>query len=196
MRRVCFLIIVLALIAPAIPGCAPKVSIPSWQRSVNAYVNQTGRGDPNVLRDVTLPNTDRRGFAVLAHHNPDESIDANGLLLAHRDVAGRPWFVYLVGLVKKQKVGEIRLAALSDTAGKPVWRLGPRNKDAERAYREYNLKQFRARFPARKKPPPEYLGFPRESDTFDLSVDDAGRLTATHPPSGARWELDVSPQKR
>src|SRR5687768_9196825 len=147
----------LALLALATGGCGPNVSIPRWQRSVNAYVSQTGRGDPNVLRDVTLPGTDRRGFAVIAHHNPDESTDANGLLLAHRDAAGRPWFVYLVGLVKKENVREIRLAALSDTGAKPVWRVSQRDKDAERTYRENNLKEFRQRFPDRKKPPAEYL---------------------------------------
>jgi hypothetical protein len=196
MLRSTHVIVASALVALVTTGCGTKVTIPAWQKAVNTYVANTGRGDPNVLRDVTLPGTDRRGFAIIGHHDPDRSTDANGVLLAHRDAAGRPWFVYLVGLVKEEKFKEIRLAAMSDTGSKPVWRVGQRNKDAERAYRDYNLAQFRERFPDRKQPPAEYLGFPRAADTFDLTDDGNGLLTATHKPSGARWELDLSSQNR
>jgi hypothetical protein len=195
-RRTTLIVLFTASLLALLGGCG-RVTIPDWQRGVERYVADTGRGDPNILRDVTLPGTDRRGFALLGHHNPDESTDANGLLLAHRQFAGRPWFVYLIGLVKDEKVREMRLAAMTDTGSTPVWRIGKRAKDSERAYRSYNLEQFRARFPDRRKPPAEYLGFPRAADRLDLQDDGNGHLIATHVPSGARWELNLAaPQKR
>lgn len=188
-RSICC--IVIATCGLVLCGCG-RVTIPAWQKGVERYIANTGRGDPNILRDVTLPGSDRRGFAMLGHHDPDRSTDANGLLLAHRQFAGRPWFIYLVALVKDEKVREMRLSAMSDTRSKPRWRLGRRDKDSERAYRKYNLEQFRARFPERNKPPAEYLGFPRDADRFDLQDDGDGHLTVTHTPSGARWKLNLS----
>jgi len=189
-------IALLALTLVAAGGCSSQPSMSSWQKDVSHYVADQGKGDPMALRDMTLPEDGRPGFAVIGHHDTRESVDVNGVLLGHEKVAARTWFVYLVGLVKEEKLKEIRLAAMSDTGSMPVWRVGQRNKDAERAYRDYNLAQFRERFPDRKQPPAEYLGFPRAADTFDLTDDGNGLLIATHKPSGARWDVDLSSQTR
>ena len=176
-------------------GGTRQVSIPAWQKNVEQYVKQQGRGDPAVLRDVTLADS-RRGFAMIGADHPAESSDANGVLVGVRDVQGRPWFIYLVGLVKSQQVREIRAAALAaDSAGKMTWKLGPGDTAALQAYRGYNDSLWKQRFPTRGSAPPEYLGFPRAEDNFQLKVS-GDQITITHVASGARWELNLPAARR
>ena len=184
----------LLLLAFAATGCASSVSIPTWQKSVTRYVNDKTDGDPMILRDMTIAGG-RPGFAIIGHHDAPASVDANGVLLGHEQVAGRMWFVYLVGLVNKQEVKDVQLAALSMEDGKGQWKRGKGSKQSFRTYRDYGLKQARERFPGRKTPPPRYLGFPRTDDVFQLTNAN-GKLTATHEASGARWELAIANQKR
>ncbi len=175
-------------------GCVNQVTIPSWQREVVRYVRDEADADPTALRDITLPDG-RRGFAVIAHHDTRESTDANGLLLSHERAGGQMWLIYLVGLVEKQRVTDIRLAALSMDENRSTWRRGLESKPSLRAYRQGGLQDAHARFPDRKTPPPRYLGFPRPDDSFEL-VNSSGHLVATHQPSGARWELTLPNAKR
>lgn len=178
------------LVSLLLGGCARHVSIPVWQRDVQSYVERVGDGNPLVLRDVTLRG-DRPGFAVFSSERPENSTDANGLLLGHQMIDGRPHFLYLVGLVKRERTRDIRLAALSVHEGDYRWHLSERDSQAVEKYREFNLRQFRQRFPQRRRPPPEYTTFPRDSDRFFLAVE-GNRVTAVHEPSGARWELVLS----
>jgi len=175
-------------------GCASSVSIPSWQESVTKYVKDRGNGDPTVLRAMTLADN-RAGFSVIGHHDADASIDANGLLLGHERVGERLWFVYLVGLVDKQVVKDIRLTAVSMDGGQAIWKRGRGSKASLWRYRDFGVKQAKERFPDRKTPPPRYTGFPRPDDVFKLTSD-GGKLVATHEGSGARWELARSAQNR
>ncbi len=169
-------------------GCtSSSASIPQWQQSVSRHVREEAHGDPMILRDVTLPDS-RPGFALIGHHDAGLSTDANGVLLGHEQVGGQTWFVYLVGLVEKQSVSDIRLAALAAEGGKTKWKRGPASKQSLQAYRAHGLTQARERFPDRRKPPPRYTGFPRPDDVFKLT-NESGKLTATHEASGARWEL-------
>jgi hypothetical protein len=180
----------LILLIIVVPGCGRRVNIPAWQQNVETFVKDQGAGDPSVLRDVTLEGT-QRGFAIISHNHPAESTDARGVLLAHQEVAGKPRFIYLVGIVKKERVRDIRLAALSVENGSFNWRVGKEDDDALDAYREYNQRLWRKRFPDRNRPPVDYLGFPRNEDDFELQV--TGRtIIAQHSASGARWELLIS----
>jgi hypothetical protein len=169
-------------------GCAaPQPTISSWQKSLTKYVHDQGRGDPTVLRDMTLPD-DGPGFAVIGRHDTRESVDVNGVLLGLERIGDRTWFVYLVGLVNQERVADIRLAAVSWEGGKAMWKRGKGSKQSLDAYRSYGEKQAKERFPDRKKAPPRYRGFPRPDDAFKLSHAD-GKLVATHEASEARWEL-------
>ena len=72
-------------------GCSGGGSISSWQKSVEGYVSERGKGDPLVLRDVTLPDG-RRGFATIGAPVPAESNDINGVLVGHRAIDGQNAF--------------------------------------------------------------------------------------------------------
>jgi len=189
MLRTCSLAAVVALIGA---GCSPPrrtVTLPVWKKNVEQYVKQQGNGDPVVLRDVTLPDS-RRGYAVIGSDRPEQSSDGNGVLLGHRQIGGQNWFIYLVGIINQHKVEEIRLVAMSAGAGKFHWETDHKNTQATQRYIEFNNRLWRQRFPQRATAPPDYLGFPRREDTFELSVSD-GQITVVHPPSGARWLLAI-----
>jgi hypothetical protein len=166
----------------------------SWQQGVERYV--AGKHDPSALREVTLAGG-RRGFAVLGEADPSHSTDANGVLLGHKAIDGRPWFIYLVGLVRKQKAEEIQLAAVSFAGDKPQWAISPKDSAATATYRHYNEGLWLAHPHAKKdKPPAEFTTFPREGDSFELTVQRT-TIQATHSASGAKWTLDVAqPAKR
>src|SRR3954468_1079463 len=118
-------------------GCAPSAPVASRKTTVDKYVSLHGN-DPNSLRDVTLSG-DRRGFGVIGQNDPKQSTDAKALLLTHQEIAGRPWFVYLVGIVKQQKVDDIRLAARTQEPGKPAtWAISKPDPHAVKLYKEYN----------------------------------------------------------
>jgi hypothetical protein len=181
----------LLLVLAAGSGCASRsINLKTWQKDVETYVAANGN-DPAVLRDVTLSGS-RRGFGAIAKDDPRQAQDANGVLLAHETVATGPWVVYLVGIVDKQRVEEIRLAAVSIVHGKATWRVGGKDAQALRRYRDHGLSQWRAQPRDRgAKAPAQYTTFPRESDAFDAQVS-GSRVEATHQGSGARWEVDLA----
>jgi hypothetical protein len=182
-----------ALLIALAGGCARQVSMKTWQKDVEQYVRKNGN-DPAVLRDVTLADGQggRRGFGAIGKNDVRKSTDANGVLVAHETAAGRPWFVYLVGVVDKQKVKEIRLAALSMLDGQPTWRIGPEDADALERYRDYGLSQWKQQ-PHDKdaRPPADYTTFPRPSDRFDAAVE-GNYVRVKHQGSEAQWEVDLA----
>jgi hypothetical protein len=169
-------------------GCGTTVNMSTWQKDVERYVREDGRGDPNVLRDLTLDDH-RHGFGVAGDEDPTHGTDAKGLLLGHKVVEGKPWYFYLVGIVKNRKVEEIRLAALSAGSGNYQWLVSPKSNDALHMYRNFNEGLGKTRFPGKKNAPVEYSSFPR-SDDFELTLDGT-RANVVHKPSGAWWDLNL-----
>jgi hypothetical protein len=174
-------------------GCngatSQNTSLPGWQHAVEAYVHDIGKDDPGALGEVQIAGG-RPGFAILGNPVPTESQDAVGVLLAHHPVAGKPAFIYLVGVVNKQQVRDIRIAILTFEDGKPHWSLSPANASALDAYRKHRDTAWRQQFPGRKDPPADALNFPAASDVFSLSSD-AQRITVAHAASGASWTVSV-----
>jgi hypothetical protein len=154
------------------------VSLPIWQQHVEQYVHDFGKDDPTSLRDLTIPDG-RKGFAVNGSPLPKDSTDAVGLLLAHRPVDGRPAFIYLVGIVDKEKLTDIRLAMLTFDNGKSHWHVSPANAGALETYRRSHPST------AGKE---SVQNFPAANDVFNLDVA-GGRVTAVHAPSGASWTV-------
>ena len=113
-----------------------------------------------------------------------------GLLLAHRPIAGRPTFIYLVAQVVRQQVKDIRLALLSEQEGRLRWEISPENDDAQEAYLDWREARWQSLYPDRDDPPLSYQGFPLDEDAFTVSVGDA-EVAAEHPASGARWSVRV-----
>jgi hypothetical protein len=174
-------------------GGARAVSFGTWQEGVETYVNDTGKGDPAVLRDTTYRG--RPAFAQIGNPLASDGTDAVGVLLGHKPVAGRPSFVYLVGLVDREKVEKIHLAVCQviPSQGQKAqfkWLVGKDEKEPTQRYLDYRRRLFNERFPGRQDVPPAYTSFPGEGDVFDLAVTPT-QVTATHAPSGAVWRLAV-----
>jgi len=176
------------LILLSMVGCTSAVTIPKWQQGVERYVREDGRGDPNILRNTTV-ETGRPGFAMIAAPDPKNSTDVKGVLLGHKRIGERPWFIYLVGLVNRQNVSELRLAALNVRGGQFRWVMGRSDAGALKTYRNYNESLGKQRS-GQSKAPITFQGFPQESDAFDVTVEQ-DRVTAIHQGSGARWELAI-----
>jgi hypothetical protein len=156
-------------------GCAGRSGgLAQWQQDLQDQVQRQG-GDTQVLRETTLRDG-RPGYVVFSNADPQKSTDTSGLLIGHRISTGRPWFVYVVGTLKKQEPKELRLVALSVNQGRFDWRVGTSDAKA--------LQTYLAADPAR--------GFPREGDRFDLTPGQSGQIIAVHRTSGARWELPLT----
>lgn len=162
--------------ATGLAGCAapgPEVSLADWQSAVEEYVWEEAAGDPAALRDLeSAPG--RRGFALFSDPDPARSTDARGVLVAHRTVAGRPWFVFLVGLVGQGAVRDVRPAAFSAPAGEFEWVVGEPNGQSLAAYLARATTG----------------GFPAAGDAFELTADE-NRVTIVERVSGARWGLTL-----
>jgi hypothetical protein len=185
------LLLFLALIFTGCNGAASQnTSLPGWQHAVETYVHDIGKDDPASLGEVRIAGG-RAGFAVLGNPLPTESQDAVGVLLAHRPIAGKPAFIYLVGVVNKQEVRDIRVAVLTFEAdGKSHWSLSPANASTLDAYRKHRDAAWRQQFPGRKDPPADALNFPAPADVFSVNSD-AQRVTVAHAASGASWAVTV-----
>jgi len=176
-------------------GCSSSstsaaTNVQAFQHGVEQYLAQRNN-DPQATDDVTLEDG-RRGFAVLGGLDPRHSTDQRALLLAHKVIGDRPWFVYIVGTVKNDVVQDLRLVALSAAGGQTVWRIGPKNTAAFKQYRDAALKDWHAHSdPGKSKPPPQYTTFPRASDTFEVSTD-ATTARARHTESGAEFSVAIT----
>ena len=171
-------------------GCTKSVNFDTWRAGVEDYVANHGGGDPSVLRELDATPS-HPGYKMISANRPSESTDVVGVLVGNAEIAGRPWIVFLVGLVDEQKVEDIRVAALSVRDGKFTWRMGRKDDRAVDAYVNHNRGLARRRFPDRRKEPPQYLGFPREEDRFEMTTQGES-VGVTHPPSGAKWHVTVT----
>lgn len=171
-------------------GCSSggSASVDSWQRDLVKFV-ELKKNDPNALRDTTI-NSNRPGFGIIGGENPAKSRDAWGVLLGHPVIEGRPWFVYLVGIVDEQKVEDIRLAAVSFAGGKPTWRITKENQRALHQYQVHGRDVWHKAHPNTKNVPPEFTTFPRDADRFDLALQDK-QIDVTHTDSAAHWRLTL-----
>jgi hypothetical protein len=157
--------------------------VSTWQRNLEQYVWDRGNGDPNVLADASWDDV-HKGFAVIGDPLPDRSTDEIGLLLAHRIVDGKPWFLFLLGTVAEEKLDDLRPVALNIDKGTFHWSIGSSDDRSLAVYRAWSAAdRSRAQAPDPNAPP-----FPRPNETFDVTVRD-GRFIVRHDESGASWEL-------
>jgi hypothetical protein len=179
------------LVSSLAGGCAKSVNFDTWRAGVEDYVKNHAAGDPTALRELNV-DASHPGYRLNGSDRPSESTDAVGVLVGNAVAADRPWIVFLVGLVEKQKVKDIRVAALSVHDNRYAWRMGKKDDKALKAYVDYNKGLAHRRFPDRKKEPAEYLGFPREDDRFEMTQQ-GDAIGVTHEPSGAKWHVTVTP---
>jgi hypothetical protein len=174
-------------------GCSSSTNAAGWRGTVEKYIDVQGKGDPNILRGVTWPQS-RRGFSVIGGDLPRESQDAKGLLLSVEQVNNRPWFVFIVGVVNHEAVESIHVEALNVQGNAKTWKSSADDPKALAAYNDYYDHLWKQRFPGRTAPPAQYTNFPKEQDQFEVTQQPGGKIVVTHPLSGARWEVVVDPK--
>jgi hypothetical protein len=172
-------------------GCSSSgsASFSDWRGSVQKYIDERGKGDPAVLREVTWPQS-RRTFSKTGADDPRQSQDVRGVLLGLKQIGAKRWFIFIAGVVDKEVVQDIRVEAMNLQDDDYTWRTSSANPKALAMYRDYQTRLWKGRFPGRQSPPAQYTVFPQEADVFNVQVD-GGRVTVTHQPSGARWDLTV-----
>lgn len=187
-------------------GCTTPTAIDSWQSSLERYVAEQGHGDLNVLRrgdrppsesDFGLIGATTAGFPFVAPRRTD----ANGVLLGHRKIADRSWFVYLVGMVEyrgwfvnwaldQPRVMDIRLIALSERGGEFTWMTSEPDAAALERYCAPQREQWRRSDPSRADATDAPSVFPTDADEFQIKVDTGG-VWVVDRHSDAAWKLSA-----
>ncbi len=171
-------------------GCMPSGPTPIaadtiiWQKSVEHYVIEEGNGDPNILRDTTLPDS-QKGFALLGDPSVAGASDVDGLLLGHRIIGSRPWFLFLVAEIQKGVIKDIRLVAMNCEGTHFTWRASA-DTDAAQRYRAAS----RPMGDSMPGETPSNHAFPLPSDRFQISVTNT-RVRVRQRGSTASWSLDL-----
>ena len=199
-------ILTLALALSA-TGCAGSSKpIRAWQASVETYIADHGNGDLNALRDIVerpsqktfdLIDASSGGIPVVAPSHTD----VNGLLLGHRRINGRKWYLFLVGALHYDgrfeniplddpQLRDVRIVALCGYRGKLRWLVGRENKQALAHYRRSQQETWRQRHPGRDDADPVPSRFPADQDNFKLSIS-AVSVTVVDKSSGAQWALAI-----
>ncbi len=192
-----------------VTGCATPTAVESWQSSLERYVAEQGHGDLNVLRRADRPPSESdfgligattAGFPFIAPRRTD----ANGVLLGHRKIADRNWFVYVVGMVEYRgwfvnwamdhsRVMDIRLIALSEQGGEFTWMTSDPDAAALERYCSPQRERWRRSDPSRADATETPSVFPTDADRFQITVEPGGiRVVDRH--SNAAWGIAVSSQ--
>lgn len=187
----CGLCICLPIVLFSVAGCGldspGPPTIRTWQQNVERYVWEHGNGDPNVLADTSWDDV-HRGLAVIGDPIPDRSTDQIGLLVAHRILDGKPYFVFLLGSITRGILTDLRPVALQVEAGEFNWTIGSPNPDALALYRAWSEADRKRGNRSDPQPPP----FPRPRDDFAVTVID-DRIDIRHSESGAEWDVQPVP---
>ncbi len=188
-------------------GCAGSSKpIRAWQASVETYIADHGNGDVNALRNIVerpsqktfdLIDASSGGIPVVAPSHTD----VNGLLLGHRRINGRKWYLFLVGALHYDgrfenipmddpQLRDVRIMALCGDRGTLRWIVGRENKQALARYRRRQQETWRRRHPGRADADPAPSRFPTDQDNFKLSIS-AVSVTVVDESSGAQWALPI-----
>ena len=193
-----------ALIVGVAGGCAGPDPVKAWQSSLEQYVAIEGHGDLNALRrtdrapsenDFGLLGASRVGFPFIAPRRTD----ANGVLLGHRLIDDRHWYLYLVGMVEYRgsfvdwplddpRVTDIRLIGVSGTDGDMDWRVGESTLVALERYCLPQRERWRRSDPSRTGSDDAPTVFPTDADVFELTVGaEVAKVIDQH--SKAEWTV-------
>jgi hypothetical protein len=191
-------------------GCSGDAALRAWQRSLEEYVTDHGNGDPNVLRAIA-EDPSESDFGLIGARSSGvlfvfpARTDVAGLLIGHRRVADRAWYIYMVGAVKyhgsfsnfpldDEELRDLRPAAFSAQGGRYEWALGERDEEAMRLYRRPQLEAWRRSDPSRKNASEAPMTFPTPADDWRIeTTGETIRVTDDH--SGASWSLPIPPSE-
>lgn len=185
-----------ALLAAALAAAACRSApISIYQQRLESFVAEERNGDLDSIRTAS-DNADR--FDVLWVGGGGIPLitmtrtDAHGLILDTQQIAGRQWYVLIVGVVHytgpyemvpldDASVNEIHLVAVTaDGSHRLDWLVGESDPESLKAYRAAQLADD----------PKASTGFPTDADQWTLQRV-AGQLRATEAHSGAVWSLEI-----
>ena len=195
-----------SLIAGVASGCTGPDPVKAWQSSLEQYVSVEGHGDLNALRrtdrapsesDFGLIGASSAGFPFIAPRRTD----ANGVLLGHRLIDDRNWYLYLVGMVEYRgsfvdwplddpRVTDIRLIGLcrSDGGVGVDWRVGESTLVALERYCLPQRQRWQRSDLTRAGSLDSPTVFPTDADMFELTVG-AETMKVIDQHSKAEWTL-------
>lgn len=189
----------LAMLMAGFAGCAAKDPFMAWREGVTRYVETQGHGSISALRDTTdlrSPRSYRPAQITIGQLDVPaagsslfaEPRDVRGVLLGVRQVEGRYWFLFLVGVMNRQgehpRIEDVRLVGLSVDGRGQRWLMTQADPAALDRYLS-SLAGGRTPHPAQ-----HHLLFPRFEDVFHLEVT-GPVVTATETRSGACWKLPI-----
>jgi len=183
-----------------VAGCATKPPIEAWQQRVTTYVFQQGNGDPNILRDLVVARArdsvrperimiGEFGVVGKTENGRTPTYDVQGIVVGHSQIAGRNWFLFLVGVLRQQSVGaptidEVRLAAMTAESQQLHWSVSEPDAFATQRYVNPGGSDLTA--PSRDDP--AFRVFPKASDAYRVIVE--GDIVHVYEDrSGAHWDL-------
>lgn len=158
-------------------------TIQSWEQGLEKYVWDRGNGDPNVVADMSWDDV-HKGFAVIGGPLPQRSTDQLGLLVGHKRLHGRRYFVFLLGTVRRGDLEGLRAVALQVDGDAFHWTVGPDDPNSLSLYRAWSEADRKREGPRNPAPPP----FPRVEETFQVTIENE-QFVVMHRESGARWEV-------
>ncbi|HWE97773.1 MAG TPA: hypothetical protein VG269_27710 [Tepidisphaeraceae bacterium] len=168
-------------------GCTADRSDPptiqTWRQSLEKYVWEHANGDPNVVADMSWDDV-HKGFAVIGEPLADRSTDQIGLLVAHKLLNGKPFFLFVLGTVRQQKLEGICAVALQVEGEAFYWTVGPDDPKSLGLYRAWSDADRTQAGPREPVPPP----FPRVEESFEVTIEN-DQFVIRHRESGARWEV-------
>ena len=180
----------IAISVGAAGGCAQHATVRQWQASVDQTMSEAGSADPSVLRAAKMQDG-RWVFRVLGQADANESTDQVGVLVGKTRVAGRNWFVFLLGTVKDHELVAARVAAMSAGSGRWAWSMGTDDKKALTKYRDYLTTRWDRLHPRRAGQVQPGFVWPREGDELRMVAKD-GNVTVREVKSGAAWSMTIA----
>lgn len=199
------LLVTLVLVAT---GCSGGQPIQVWQTSVEQYIGDEANNDPSALRNVA-ERPSHREFGVIGAASSGMPVlsssrtDVTGVLVGHRSIDARWWFVFLVGSVTYHgngvvfpvddpTVDSIRVAAMSTDGHDYEWVVGEDDPTALATYCEAQLAAWRRSHESRSDAESGPTEFPTAGDALRMAVD-GSQVTVFDDRTGASWTLNIPP---
>ena len=185
-------------------GCRSGEPVAFWQHAVEQYVQQAAAGDLTALASAgqsASADDLRPALAIVStgelwatEPSPPALRDAHGVLVGLAQSAGRPWYVFAVGVCDaprtngqpapvRRPIVDVRIAAVSGGPERFDWRVADPQPDALSRYLSAKSPDWPA-LDVRS-------AFPRAADDFTLNAGDTS-VRVIERNSGAEWTLELS----
>lgn len=187
-------------------GCATKQPVRAWRSGMQQQIQRAGDINRLIAEASTAPSGSARRGRIIFRENVSATNgsaqfggrEAVGILLGQREISGRSWHLFLVGVVnlpstqrpfayERATLTDARVVALAQSGDELRWMIGKQNDEAIDLYNASRRAQDTDIIPAASS----RLLFPGRSDRFDLELQ-GGTVEVREARSGATWRLTVA----